>query len=136
MAVFKGFIGKSLISGVILATLTGATVAYAAYWSVSVESVSAHGRWSSYGSANTKQSNSNYASFNGDVQPASYGYSAFLINSNAARKSNTVDLVKDVTQHAGGNTGIPGYGYYGDIRSRSYEPNSSDVKFHFSSDYK
>lgn len=131
----NGFMGKTLLTAVALTTVSSATIAYAAYWTVSTETVSAHGNWSSYGSGNVKQSNSNYASFNGDVQPASYGYSAHLINSNAAGRSNTVNLLKDVTQHADGNTGARGYAYYGDIRSRSYEPNSSTVKFHFSSDY-
>ncbi|CCI81411.1 hypothetical protein [Lactobacillus hominis] len=130
------FLKRGAIIGSALLGLGGTGVASAAYWTVSSESVSERGRWSSYGSANVKQSNSNSASFNGDVLPNSFGYNVRLINGNAAGRSNYVGLVKDTTTHAGNNTGKRNYYYYADVRSQTYEPHSSYVKLHFSSDYK
>lgn len=127
---------RSAVIGSVLLGLGSTGVVSAAYWTVSSENVGAHGSWSSYGSANIKQSNSNYASFNGDVLPNSFGYNVRLINGNAAGRSNYVSLIRNTTTHAGGNTGKKNYYYYADVRSQSYEPNSSRVKLHFSADYK
>lgn len=136
MRKMNGLWGKSLLGAIVLFSLTGSAVSYAAYWSVSQEYVSEKGKWSEYGAANYKQSNSNYASFNGDSLPNSFGYNVWLINGAAARRSNTVGLYKDQTTRAGNNSGLSGYAYYADVRSKSYEPNGSTVKLHFSADYK
>lgn len=107
-----------------------------AYWTISSETVSDHGRWSSYGSSNKKMTNSNYASFNGDALPASFGYYVHLINNKAATRSGTVPLELNHTTRANNNSGKKGYHYYADVRSKKYEPNTTRVKLHFSADYK
>lgn len=132
---FKSTLSKALLGTFALFTMMGSTVASAAYWTVSQEYVSAHGNWSSYGSANTKQSNSNYASFNGDALPNSNGYNVRLINGNAEGRSNWVGLYKDSTTYGSNNTGLKGYLYYADVRSKSWEPNGSTIKTHFSADW-
>ncbi|AIM26160.2 hypothetical protein MEPL4_7c00380 [Melissococcus plutonius] len=127
---------KMLASVVILFSLMGTSAAYAAYWTVSQEKVAAGGAWSTFGSPNTKQSSSNQASFNGDALPNSFGYNVWLINSNAGRRSDTVGLYKNSTSYAGNNSGLAGYSYYADVRSKSYEPNDSVVTLHFSANRK
>ncbi|MDF7673120.1 choline-binding protein [Lactobacillus sp. ESL0701] len=133
------FWGKSILAAGTILALSGTTVVSAAKgpsWTVSHETVSARGNWSSYGSSNVKRTNSNDASFNGDVVPNWNGYLVKLINSNATPRSSTTQLWKDVTTYGRDNTGTVNYAYYADVRSTPNEPNSSYVKLHFSSDHK
>lgn len=133
----KKFLSSSIISLVFMLGLGGSAIASAAgYWTVSHEQVGAHGAWSSFGSANVKQTNSNYASFNGDALQAAFGYNVRLINGNGASRSNWVGLYKDRTTYAGNNSGKIGYYYYADVRSQAWEPNITYIKTHFSADRK
>lgn len=132
----KKIVAKSVAALGLALTLGGTAVASASSWTVSTETVSDHGRWSSYGSSNLKVTNSNVASFNGDALPNWTGYTARLINSNAAGRSDTVKIRVNQTRHADNNSGAKNHYYYADVRSKSYEPNSSRVKLHFSSDRK
>ncbi|WEV50625.1 choline-binding protein [Lactobacillus sp. ESL0731] len=118
--------------------LSGATVVGAATgkWSVSQETVSAHGKWSTYGYPNEKRNNSEVASFNGDAIPNSLGYTVHLINNKAKTMSGNTGLYKDYTTYGDNNTGMVGRNYYADVRSKALEPNQSTVRLHFSADRK
>ena len=133
---FKSVWTKAFVTGLALFALTGATTVSAAggYWTISQEAVSANGAWSTFGEANTKQTNSNDASFNGDALPDSFGYNVRLINSDGEFRSDQVPLPLNSTAHAYNNSGLAGYNYYADVRSQYYEPNQSTVKLHFSTD--
>ncbi|WP_228765734.1 choline-binding protein [Bombilactobacillus apium] len=120
---FKSVWFKALIGAVAFFSLTGTTVASAAYWTITPVWVSAHGVWSTFGYANCKQSYSTAASFNGDVQPNWYGYNVRLINSAGAGRSSWTGLYVNQTSHGWNNSGLPVYWYYSDVRSKSYEPN-------------
>ncbi|BDR60036.1 choline-binding protein [Lactobacillus xylocopicola] len=142
MSFFKKHVwGKSMIAATTVLALGSASVVGAAKkskgtWTVTPESVAAHGTWSSYGSGNVKKTNSNDASFNGDVVPNWTGYNVRLINSKASPRSSFTKLKKNKTTYAGENTGKKRYIYYADVRSKRIEPNKSRVKLHFSSDHK
>lgn len=103
-------------------------------WSITSINVSRFGSWSQSKARNLKVTNSTVASFNGDAEPASFGYKVKLVNNNGATRSDTVGLYKNQTTHAGNNSGTVGYHYYGAARSSYAEPNGTRVKFHFSSD--
>lgn len=132
----KNILAKSVTALGLVLALGGTAVANASSWTVSTETVSDHGRWSTYGSKNLKVTNSNVASFNGDAQPATFGYKVRLINSNAAGRSSWTGLYVNKTTHAGNNSGAKNHYYYADVRSQSYEPSTTRVKLHFSSDRK
>lgn len=133
----KSFITKAIAASGLALALSGTAFASASgYWTVTSQYVSERGNWSSDGNANFKQTNSNYASFNGDVLPNWFGYTSRLVNSNGDGRSSRVDLVIDQTTHAGNNTGQIGFGYLNDIRSKSWDGGSSNTKTHFSSDWK
>lgn len=132
----KNILAKSVTALGLVLALGGTAVANASSWTVSTETVSDHGNWSTYGSKNLKVTNSNVASFNGDALPAFYGYNVRLINSNASGRSSWIGLYKDRTTHAGNNSGAKNHYYYADVRSKGIEPNTTRVKLHFSSDRK
>lgn len=127
---------KSVTIGVLAFSILGTSTVAASSWTSSQHNVGAAGKWSSYGTANTKTTNSSQASFYGNALPNSFGYNVWLINSNAARRSNSVGLYKNATTYAGNNSGQRNYAYYADPRSKSYEPNKSTVRLQFSSDFK
>lgn len=129
---------KAIMATSTILALGGASVVSAATgtWTITTENVGPGGSWSSFGSSNIKKNNSTVASFNGDVLPASFGYNTRLINSKAQGRSSYTGLYKDSTSYGENNTGTVNYQYYADVRSQSYEPNSSRVKLHFSSDRK
>ncbi|MCM0599885.1 choline-binding protein [Periweissella fabalis] len=131
----KGILSKIMISGTLLVGLMSAT-AFASTWTISQENVSDSGRWSTLGSSNTKTTNDNDASFNGDALPNWKGYNVKLINSKLEARSSKTGLYLDKTSYAGNNSGLVGYGYYADVRSAPSEPNFSNVKLHFSADHK
>ncbi|WEV44165.1 hypothetical protein OZX56_02750 [Lactobacillus sp. ESL0684] len=119
MIFFKhNFWGKAILVAGTVVALSGTAVVGAAKgtWTVSSETVSAHGDWSSYGSPNTKKNNSNIASFNGNSIPNQLGYSVRLINSNASLKSGKTGLYRDQTTYGSNNTETVNYKYYADIR--------------------
>ncbi|WEV41005.1 choline-binding protein [Lactobacillus sp. ESL0681] len=139
MTFFKhNFWGKAILAAGTVVALSGTAVVGAAKgtWTVTTETVSAGGGWSSYGSPNTKKNNSNVASFNGDALPNALGYNVKLINSNASARSGKTGLYKDQTTYGSDNSGKVNYKYYADVRSKAVEPNSSRVKLHFSADRK
>lgn len=127
---------KSLVISLLGVSVIGATTVTAASWTISQHTVSPKEKWSSYGRPNTKVTNSNKASFNGDVLPNFYGYKVRLINSNGRKTSEFTGLYKDQTTYGENNVGIPRHWYYADPRSHRLEPNYSTVKLHFSADLK
>lgn len=131
-------LSKVALCGMLLLPFASAAVVQAAgTWTISVEDVSSYGRWSSWGNPNVKQTQSSYASFNGDSLPgSSRRIWVKLINNKAQRRSNTVVLKKDKTVHAGNNTGLRDRKYWGDARTGKNDPHATRVKFHFSADYK
>lgn len=131
-------LSKVALCGMLLLPFASAAVVQAAgTWTISVEDVSSYGRWSSWGNPNVKQTQSSYASFNGDALPGSNRRIwVKLINNKAQRRSDTVILKKDKTKHAGNNTGLRDRKYWGDARTSKDDPYTTRVKYHFSADYK
>lgn len=116
--------------------LLGTSVALASSWTISSVHVPAWGGSAVTSEANVKATNSSSASFNGDVLPNSFGYTARLVDSNHASRSNTAGVYVDKTTHASGNTLTINHYGYAKVYSSNVEPNSSYVKLHFSSDSK
>lgn len=124
------------VSAIVVSTI-GASTAAAASWTVSTHTVSSKGRWSSFGSPNLKTTYQKIASFNGDNLPNAYGYSVWLMNSEAKQRSTPTALVRNKTTYASEWRMVAkNIYYYADPRSTSYEPNNSTIKLHFSADRK
>lgn len=106
-------------------------------WTItSVHVPSWGGGSSATGKSNLKKTNSNYASFNADALQNRFGYNVRLCNNQGESKSDYVGLFKNKTTRAGNNGGIKGYHYWADVHSQNFEPSESNVKLHFSADYK
>ncbi|MDR3241278.1 MAG: choline-binding protein [Lactobacillaceae bacterium] len=116
-----------------LALLGGGTV-LANTWTVSSVLVPRLGGGIITQETNTKTTNSNVASFNGDATPNALGYAVMIVNSKGEARSSYTSLKKDVTTQAANNTGTIGYNYPAYIHSNIAEPNSNQTKFHFSAD--
>ena len=131
-------LSKVALCGMLLLPFASAAVVQAAgTWTISVEDVSSYGRWSSWGNPNVKQTQSSYASFNGDVVPKrTKPIKVRLINNKAQKRSSFVVLIKNKTKRADDNTGLRDRKYWGDARTDKSDPHSARVKFHFSADYK
>lgn len=131
-------LSKAALCGMLLLPFASAAVVQAAgTWTVSVEDVSSYGRWSSWGNPNVKQTQSSYASFNGDVVPKrKHPIMVRLINNKAQKRCSYVELIRNTTKRANDNTGLRDRKYWGDARTDKRDAHSARVKFHFSADYK
>lgn len=128
---------KSMAVGLLAVSTIGVWTATAASWSVSNHTVSAYGKWSTYGSPNLKTTYHKLASFNGDRLPNAYGYRVWLMNSEAKQRSTPTALVRNKTTYASEWRMVAkNIYYYADPRSTTYEPNKSTIKLHFSADRK
>ncbi|WP_125608117.1 choline-binding protein [Lapidilactobacillus bayanensis] len=130
------FKSKALMTIFTSILLSGSSVALAATWTIGSVSVPAWGGSARTSESNTKATTSNYASFNGDVQPNSFGYTVTLADSNNASRTSQVGLYLNKTSRASDNTLTVNHYGYGKVFSKGYEPNSSRVKLHFSADKK
>jgi hypothetical protein len=131
-------LSKVALCGMLLLPFASAAVVQAAgTWTVSVEELKPYGGWSTWGNPNVKQTQSSYASFNGDVVPSrKHPIKVRLINNKAKGRSSYVELVRNKTKRANDNTGLRDRKYWGDARTDKRDSHSARVKFHFSADYK
>lgn len=128
---------NSIAAGILTVSTIGAAASAASTWTISTHTVSAHGRWSSFGSPNLKQTHRKIASFNGDILPNTFGYNVKLINSNAKSRSTWSPLIRNKTTYAiEQRQTAKHFYYYADPRSNIWEPNKSLIKLHFSADRK
>jgi hypothetical protein len=127
---------KLLIASLMAIISLGGTMIFANNWTISAFHVPSWGGFGKSSEGNLKTTNSNVASFNGDVLPNAFGYGAKLVNSEFESRSSETDLFKDKTTHAGNNSGQVNYYYFGGVRSAHFEPNGSHIKIHFSADQK
>lgn len=131
-------LSKVALCGILLLPFASAAVVQAAgTWTVTEEKLAPYGEWSSWGSSNTKKTNSEYASFNGDNIPRlKWKIKVRLINNKAQKRSEYTSLEKNRTTHAGDNTGVKNRKYWADSRTYKLDSHGPTIKFHFSADYK
>ena len=82
-------LSKVALCGMLLLPFASAAVVQAAgTWTISVEDLQPYGGWSTWGNPNVKQTQSRYASFNGDVVPKrEYPIRVRLLNNQAQGRS-------------------------------------------------
>lgn len=132
---------KIIILGIafLMVLTAGATVVSAASssWTISaVRDIPHFGGSKVTSESNSKKTNGNTASFNGDSISAKFGNKVRLINSKKQNVTNKVGLYKDKTTHAS-NSGLKNRAYKARVYSAAAEPSSGNyVKLHFSADKK
>lgn len=128
---------RIVTAGLILTLMLSVTgLVSAATWTVGTTGVPGWGQWGVTQKLNLKTTNSQYASFNGDAMPNSFGYKAKLVNNVGTTRSAETGLYKNKTTRASNNTGVKNKHYRAAVRSSNFEPNYSNVRLHFSADKK